>query len=223
MTQGNRKLAPLIAICCGVLAAYGVVQQQRSVRAQVGPLERVVVAANGFERGDKLDAALAERGFAVRSVPRSMLPDGPLVDPMQLIGATLAAPLARGAIVTERDVASPSRAEGGLEKGERQLRVPATLAGAADAQAGDRVDVLATGEAGGGFAELLLAGAELIAVDQDDAGADAAQVTLRVTLRQAARLLAARAGGATLALLARAPGDRAVSSPLLERLRGPAG
>lgn len=228
-------MLPLVAIACGAFAAYGVVTQQRAVRAQVGPQATAVVAIAALEGGVQLGPDEVAQGFALRHVPQALLPVGALRDPLELSGAVLAGPLAAGAIVTQVDLAGADGVAGRLRRGERSVSLPVAFVGGVAPSAGGRLDVIAAGEAGGGFAELVIAGAEALDVREDEVGAEPAAegadaadsataplpggtVTLRVTLRQAARLLAARAGGAKLAVLQRPAGDRRAGGAIIERL-----
>ncbi len=230
MSRTSRRLMAVVAIVCGAIAAYGVAAQQQEVRARIGPQAVAVVARATIERTARLDAGFVEQSFARRPVPRTLLPDGALNDPLELIGAELVAPLPAGAIVTQSQLVAASGAAAGIGPGERGVAVPVSFASGTPPVPGARLDVIAAGEAGGGFAELVIAGAETLAVrdagvaaESDAAGGASSLpqgvVTLRVTVRQAARLLAARAGGASLTVLARPPGDRRVRGPVVERLR----
>ncbi len=225
------RTAVLVAIACGVVAAWGVATQQRELQREIGPLATAVVARGSHARGDRLTADAAQRDFARRQVPAALVPAGAVRDPLELAGVVLAAELPAGTIVTRSHLASRASAHRAV-RGQRRVAVDVQFAGGIAPAVGSRVDVIAAGEAGGGFAELLLAGAEVLdaapgaqAPPPDagtgDAAATDGRLILRVTLRQAARLLAARAGGAQLAALERPPSEGTAAPALLERLHGP--
>jgi Flp pilus assembly protein CpaB len=215
------RTATFVAIACGLAAAWGVAAQQRELRREIGPLATAVVARSSLARGERVTGDAAGRYFAPRRVPAALLPAGAVRDPLELAGVTLAAELPAGAIVTRSHFAS-RRPASRAPRGQRRIAVDVRFAGGEAPAVGGRVDVIAAGESGGGFAELVLAGAEVLDVAPGATADATGRLALRVTLRQAARLLAARAGGAQLAVLERPPNEGAAVSPVLERLRGPA-
>lgn len=227
--MSRARLAPLAAVACGLAAAWGVNDQQRQVRAQIGPQVAAVVALAPLGRGDRIDGAAAESALGRRMVPRALVPDGALRDPLEAAGAVLAADIPTGAMLTQSQLATHGPGERIARPGERRVTLPVTFVDGAAPRPGDRVDLFAYGEAGGGFAELVIAGARVdLAQDvaqapEEDAvgagGGPSGIVTMTVTLRQAARLLAARAGGASLGAVIRPPGDVESPGPILERLK----
>lgn len=231
--MSRMRVAPLMAVAFGLAAAWGVHDQQRQVRAQIGPQSAVVVALAPQRRGDRIDDTTANVAFERRMVPRNLIPDGALRDPLEMAGAVLAADVPAGTMLAQAHLVALGPGERTVRPGERRVTVPVEFVDGASPRPGDRVDVLASGESGGGFAELVLAGASVElaqdggqAVDPEDAptgGGSGGSVTLTVTLRQAARLLAARAGGATLGVVIRPPGDDESPGPILERLQAAGG
>jgi Flp pilus assembly protein CpaB len=208
--------------------------QQRQVRAQIGPQQGVVVATRAFDAGTVIDLDALENGFVVRDAPQSLAPDDAVTDIDELSGATLAGPLPAGAILTRVQLTPESGATFRLRRGERGLVVPVAPVGGGVPTTGARVDVFAAGEAGGGFAELVVAGSEVLAVGEvadpagdsgipDDAAPETGgltvsiSLTLRVSLRQAARIMAAQAGGSRLAVIDRPRGERD-AGPVVERM-----
>lgn len=211
-----------LALACGGLAAAEVGERTAAVERRVGPDVPVVVAARDVEAG----AELGRRDLTVDRVPRRYAPLDAPAAVEQAVGLRTAGPVAAGSPITAGVVGGgdAGAAPGGLRRGERALEV-AVSGGAPLAEAagpGARVDVLVSTEPGdrGGETFLALEDVELLAlspgVDPGGMALDAepgspapsAVATLRVTLRQAVYLTAARSFARELRLLPRPAGDR---------------
>lgn len=202
--QRRRAAAALVcALACGIL----VQRQAGEAERAAGPQRPVLVARSEIERGTVFAARPAQ--FEQRQIPRSLVPAGAIADPATLAGAELAVVLPAGAIVAQAYLAAAGGPARSLGVGERLIALAVRSNGDEPPVAGARVDVIAAGEQG--VAELMLEGAEVALVG------DAEHVTLRVTLRQAVRLLAARAAGADFVLFERPSRDRRTFGQLIER------
>jgi pilus assembly protein CpaB len=207
-----------LALVLGGLAASDVARREAAVRAQLGPVVEVVVAAADLAAG----RPVAARDLALRRVPARYAPVGAATLPETVIGRRLAAPVPRGGYVgsgqleSEAEVAGPP-----VRKGERAAEVVGL--GAPDLVVpGARVDVLVTrdGEDGAAAAtELALEDVEVLAAQpagpgtRDDGGKRVA-ATLRVTVQDAVYLAAAQSFAREVRLLPRAAGDRARAGQL---------
>jgi pilus assembly protein CpaB len=157
-------------------------------------------------------------------VPGRFVPPDALASAAGVVGRRPTSPIAAGGYVIAglfEGSNDEHRGVDGIGRGERAVTVE--VSGAVGLAAGARVDVLVSTEAGAGGARTLmaLAGAELLRLGPQAAGADAggpdvsagvsgptALATLRVSLRQAVYLTAADNFAREIRLLARPPGDR---------------
>lgn len=213
-----------LALVCGGLAASQVSGRVHAADRRVGRPVPVLVAARSVQAGTPLRPG----DLNIRRVPSRYAPADALSGAASAVGATPAAPLARGAYVTAGALDGPTGDRGGgLARGQRAVEVQ-VAGGSALAQAapGSRVDVVVATEprSGSGRAFLALEDVELLGLEdgrgggggegagsggQEGAGARAtATATLRVTLRQAVYLSAAENFAREVRLLPRPAGDR---------------
>jgi Flp pilus assembly protein CpaB len=180
-------LAVLAAVLTGISAA-----------APEGPPKTTVVrAASQLPGGSRLSAD----DLHLDQVVASDVPEGAVNDPASLVGRTLAAPVAKGQMMTEFAVASARD-----PSGRGRVLAPLRLADAevvALLQAGDVVDVLAA-DAQSEEAYVAARGARVVAVPQpsDSTRGDAAGALVLVEVDQeTARVLARAAVAATLTVI----------------------
>jgi Flp pilus assembly protein CpaB len=173
-----------------------------------GTARPVVTAAVDLPAGTALTVA----DLATVSLPADLAPAGAATTPDELTGRVLAAPVRSGEAVTDVRVVGPglwSQVPAG------QVAAPVRLADLAVAtllRAGDRVDVLATTEAGDGGApavEVVATGALVLTAPTagpeppPGVGTDGGLLVLAVAPGTAQRLAAAGAGGMLTVTLGR--------------------
>jgi Flp pilus assembly protein CpaB len=201
----------LLAALAGSMAAQRVRGEERTVRAQVGPLVRVVVARAPIPARTRFGQREVTARLAIAPVPARFVPPGALRDPLQAVGATSAIDIPRGAYITKAALEPPRDPRAALRPGERAIDVE--VSGGARLAAlggpGARVDVVVTTEPRDGTPRAFVAadGAELLSLRRGDGGR--AIATLRVPVKQAVFLTAATSFGRDARLLVRSPGDRA--------------
>jgi len=203
------------------LALWGAAAVVAIVTAAVVAGDLATLHRRAADLGAEVDAVVATRDLPVgrvvtardlstRSVHRSQLPVGTVVDRRAVVGRVVAVPVLDGAYLLRRSVAPRRRTglDGVVPPGMRAMRVVVT--DALTPRAGAAVDVLATydpssgGEEGGTI--VVAAGVTVLGTDRrGGAGAGrtgAAGVTLLVDPDQAAALADAQANGVvTLALV----------------------
>ena len=187
-----RHRRPLAALFAGlaVLLALG------AVRAEP-PGRTVVVAAHDLASGTVLD------GDDVRpaTLPESAAPAHSTQQVDDVVGRTVAGPMRRGEVVTDRRVVHADRMSGFPDG-----TVLATLR-LADADAlsslgvGDRVDVVAVDPEGGADTEVVARGVEIVTLPRGDDASAGVPVGVATT-EDAALRLAERALDARLSVLA---------------------
>ena len=191
----------LVAALAGSMAASRVREQERAIRAQVGPLVPVVVARGPIGARTRIGPRQAAERLAVIRIPARFVPAGAVRDPLRLVGTTTAVAVPRGGYLTGAMLAATPA----LREGERAIDVE--VSGGARLAAlggpGARVDVVVTTEPRNGSPRAFVAadGAELLALRRGVA-------TLRVPVKQAVFLTAATSFGRDARLLVRSPGDR---------------
>ena len=187
-----RHRRPLAALFAGlaVLLALG------ALRAEP-PGRTVVVAAHDLGSGTMLVADDVRRA----RLPESAVPEHSAQQVGDVVGRTVAGPMRRGEVITDRRVVRPDRMSG-FPAGT----VLATIR-LADADAlsslgvGDRVDVVAVDPDGGGKAEVVARDVEVVTLPQDDGESGGVPVGVATT-EEAALRLAVRALDARLSVLA---------------------
>lgn len=225
MGRRARGLALLgAAAACAGLAASSVSRYTNDVRAQVGPLVPVVVARAELQRGTPITPDTAARAFEVRRIPARYAPPRALSSITPATGFRLTVALQPGDYLTDAALRSDSGRSGraGAAVGrtvEIAVAGAGSLAGALEP--GTRVDVLITGDRGGGPGRTYLAlqDAELLAFNGSAGTAGAgeapsATAALRVSLRQAVLLTAAQNFARELRLVPRPEGDRRRLGPV---------
>lgn len=210
--QGRRRgfLLLLLAALAGSMAAARIREQERAIRAEVGPLVRVVVARAAIRERTRLGPDVVAERLGIARVPARFVPPGAIRDPLRAVGATTAVRLPRGAYLTRASLAPARDPRAALGRGERAVDVE--VAGGARLAAlggpGARVDVVVTSEPRSGAPRAFVAAdaAELLALRRGDGGR--AVATLRVNVKQAVYLTAATSFGRDARLLVRSPDDR---------------
>lgn len=225
--SGPRRAAPAPALLpalgaglAAALLAFVWLRQQQPARQEEAPLVPVVVAARAVPARSRLRLAdLEVRRLAPAQVP----PDGVSL-PGDVAGEVTVVPLAAGEPLTRRAVAAPGAALGlayGLPPGHRAMTVAVDpVSGVAGLlQAGDRVDIVATFEAGGrGVTRTVLQDVLLLALGSSgrpgsgDKPSDASSATVAVR-PQAVQVLALAAARGRLQLALR-PADETAEVPL---------
>ena len=211
--QARRRrgvLLLLVAALAGSMAAARVREQERALRAEVGPLVPVVVARAAIPERTRFDPRVVAGLLAVARVPARFLPPAAIRDPLDAVGSVSAIRLPRGAYVTSGALRHASDPRAALRRGERAIDVEVSggVRLAAVGGPGARVDVVVTTEPRAGAPRAFVAadGAELLALRRGDGGR--AIATLRVPVKQAVFLTAATSFGRDARLLIRPPGDR---------------
>jgi pilus assembly protein CpaB len=181
-----------------------------------GALEPVVVAGSDLQAGRPIDDR-AEASLEVRRVPARFVPADALRSPAQALGLVPLAPVPEGGYLLASQLRPPRAAPGPrLGGGRRPVEIAVSGAGAlrlAGAQpAGERVDVVVTGEPGGsgsGRTYVVAAAVPLLALAPPAEGSAAegsATATLGLTRAQALRLIAAESFARQVTILPGAPG-----------------
>jgi Flp pilus assembly protein CpaB len=199
--------AILVALVTAVLVASDLATLHRRA-ASLGPERDAVVATRDLPVG----TVLRTRDLTTRSIHRSQLPDGALVDRAELPGRVVGIPVLQGSFVTRRQVAPRRRTglDGVVPSGMRAMRVVVT--DALRPRPGAAVDVLATYDPStstssyDGTTVVVAAGVTVLGTDRRGGSgsgrAGATGVTLLVDPDEASALADAQANGVvTLALV----------------------
>jgi pilus assembly protein CpaB len=214
VTRRARGVALLgAAAACAGLAASAVSRYTNDVRAQVGPLVPVVVAAQDVPPGRLITPQVAAASFERRHVPERYVPREAIRDLNSIIGNHAAVAIRTGDYVGGSNLSSAGRAgEGERSRGGRVVELSVAGAGSfADAlRPGVRVDVLITTDR---RSYLALQNAELVSFAGGGAEGKAI-ASLRVSLRQAVLITAAESFARELRLVPRPEGDRARLGPV---------
>ena len=218
-----------VALVFGGAAASIVAGREARVRAQVGPLVPVVVAASEIRAGRPITPSNQSTLLAERRVPLRFVPPQALRRPSEAVGYRPGVDLAVGDYLTSGLLEAPGDAADAnplLRRGEgRPLEV--SVSGAATLlerlAPGTRVDVLVTSERGGsGRTYLAMQNVELLSATADSNGSTSgssdrpadAIATLRVSLREAIALTAAQNFAREIRLVPRPHSEQAVSGSL---------
>jgi Flp pilus assembly protein CpaB len=221
MGRRARVLAMLgaAAVCAG-LAASAVNSYTSEVRAQVGPLVPVVVARTEIAKGRRITPRSVRSYLSERRVPARFVPPSALRLASAALGYRALTRIRAGDYVSENSLGADTEERSsrfGAPSRGRLVAVPVagaqTIASAL--RPGARVDVLITTDRGAATPRTYLALQRIELVDFGGAsdsiagseGARDATATLRVTLRQAVLLTAARNFARELRLVPRVEGD----------------
>jgi Flp pilus assembly protein CpaB len=211
--RGGRSPALLAVGVAGLAGALALLVARDGVPAGPG----VLVAARDLPAGVLFDEETLGGAVTAVPVPGAGSLRGVVTSPSQALGRRLAGALAAGEPLTSAALGGPDGVPLPLAPGERAVPVPASAAGGASAALapGVRVDVVAsTGEGFAGRAEVVVAGAEVLAVDRTDTGVDGGagtvpSVLLRATAGQALRITSALNFARDVRLLVRPEGEAA--------------
>lgn len=180
----------IAAAICAVLAAWLTLVYTGRATKQTGPVRSVLVASAPLERGAELGA---DAPLALRAVPGRFAPSDALSDPADAIGERLQTAIPTGAFVTRSILSGADQPAGRfkLRRSERAITVDAVVSPAGESlQAGDRVDLLASGFGGDQSTVSLIAGAEVLDV-AEGSGVGRARPTLRLASDQVAAVVRA--------------------------------
>ena len=186
----HRRLLAALFAGLAVLLALGALRDEPTGRT-------VVVAAHDLASGTRLVADDVRHA----RLPESAVPEHSAQQVDDVVGRTVAGPMRRGEVITDRRVAHPDRMSG-FPAGT----VLATIR-LADADAlsslgvGDRVDVVAVDPDGEEEAEVVARDLEIVTLPQGDDASGGVPVSVATTPDAALRL-AERALNARLSLLA---------------------
>lgn len=187
-----RYRRPLAALFAGLAVLLAL----SALRAEP-PGGTVVVAAHDLASGTVLDGADVRRA----TLPESAVPAHSARRHADVVGRTVAGPMRRGEVITDRRVVRADRMSGFPDG-----TVLATVR-LADADAlsnlgvGDRVDVVAVDPEGGADTEVVARGVEIVTLPRGDASSGGVPVGVATTQESALRL-AERALDARLSVLA---------------------
>jgi len=141
-----------LALALGLLVSFAVYNRLRlSLGASNEPGVDVVVAADDIPVGTKLE----DRYVRVARFPQSVVPPGAYTKVSQVSGRGVVLPVSRGEFILPTKLAAPNAGSGLpslIPPGMRavSVRVNDVVSVAGFVQPGSRVDVLATGNTGGG-------------------------------------------------------------------------
>lgn len=179
----------LAALAAGVAVLLGV----QATRPAPAPTVAVWAAARALQGG----ALLGEASLTRVQVPPDLVPDGAVTDPAEIVGRPLAAPVARGEVLTEVRVVGPDLAQ--AYPGSTAAPVRFADAEVVDLlRPGDRVDVVAAPQDGNGSATVVVSDVPVVAVPRPAeqsyaAAAPGRLVVLAIPSAEAATVAAATA------------------------------
>lgn len=130
----------LVAAACAAVAVYAILTVVTTPEGDT----RVVVAARGIAGGSVVQAA----DLTTLLLPARAVPEGALTAAAEVVGQTVVAPVPARAVVTASDLVS-----GGAVVGAGRVALPVTFEASAPVgvlRAGDLIDLLGVGDAGGG-------------------------------------------------------------------------
>lgn len=225
--QNRLKIALVVAVFFGLIAAYGIynfLRQQRDVAESLrAATQNVVVAANDLPAGTIINDEIVKKGM-VKTVPwpKGSVPTGSFASPQQLIGKTNRVKiLANEPILESRLAGEGAGLTTRLEQGKRALavKVDEIIGVSGFIVPDDRVDVIVTTLPPGSnnqdnkMSKIVLQNKRVLSVAQNVEQKEgkpqvARSITLEVSPQEAEKLsLATQEGQIVLAL--RATGDDA--------------
>ena len=223
--QSRLKIALVVAVFFGLIAAYGIynfLRQQRQVAESLrNATQDVVVAGADIPPGTAINEEVVKKGV-VKTVPwpKNSIPAGSFSSPQQIIGKTNRVKiLANEAILESRLAGEGAGLTTRLEQGKRAMavRVDEIIGVSGFIVPDDRVDVIVTTAPPGGtgqenrVSKIVLQNKRVLSVAQNVEQKDgkpqvARSITLEVAPQEAEKLsLASQEGQIVLAL--RATGD----------------
>ena len=203
------------ALTCAALSAAVAGTGESAAGDQLGPLRSVVVTSAPLGRGTSVESGVARKSLAERRVPESFLPPDALGVVEEALDRKLATSLPAGSYLTASAFKAPRAGSpsGGPPRGTTPVEITVTGAGAlaaARTNAGDRVDVVVSGDSapgpGAGRTYVAASGVPLLGLGEARAEpgleADRWVATLALTRSEALRLIRAESVGAQVRLLA---------------------
>jgi pilus assembly protein CpaB len=217
-----------VALLFGGAAASMVAAREARVRAQVGPLVPVVVAARDIRADRMITPSTVASLLSERRVPARFAPPQVLRRPSEAVGFRAGVDIAAGDYITAGSLASADEGRADQLAGSstgRALEVAVSGAATVLEQLGpgSRVDVLVTSERGSaGRTYLAMQDIELLSARAGSDGSSSgsgerpadAIATLRVSLHDALVLTAAQNFAREIRLLPRPEGEPPVSDPV---------
>jgi pilus assembly protein CpaB len=186
----HRRLLAAFFAGLAVLLALGSVRDEPTGRT-------VVVAARDLASGTTLDAG----DLRPARLPESAVPEHSKQQIDDVVGRTVAGPMRRGEVITDRRVVHPDRMSG-FPAGTVLATIRLTDADALSSLGvGDRVDVVAVDPDGGAEAQVVARDVEIVTLPRDDDESGGVPVGVATT-QDAALRLAERTLEARLSLLA---------------------
>jgi Flp pilus assembly protein CpaB len=214
--RGRAAAFGLLALLAAGAAAAIADRYGSSVARGYGPLRPVVIVDSGLPAGRTIGPREAGTALATRRVPERFIPPGALASPAEALGLVPRVPLPAGSYLLAVQLGDSRRRQGrprGLGGGRRPVEIAISGAGAllaaGPAPAGEKVDVVVTGEPsspGQGRTYVAAPRVPLLALRPGSEGAesgDVAEATLGLTRRQALRLIAAESFARRITLLPR--------------------
>lgn len=175
----------VVAVTAGLIAAILVQRQLAGAERSAGPQRPVLVARAALDAGTVIeDPGL----FELRRQPGRYTPADAVASPEEILGRRTTVALPAGGYATESAFVPAGDGNGlRLRKGERALTVDARIApDEAEAAAGARVDLIASGIGGSTDSELLVTAAQVMSVTEAADGKS--NLTLRLAAGQALRV-----------------------------------
>jgi Flp pilus assembly protein CpaB len=177
---------------CALLAGWMTYSYTGSAAKGDGPSRGVLATARPLQRGELIRAEDLS-AFEQRSIPERFAPPDALELPEDAAGKRAQVDLPAGALLTSALLAGGEGADAGiaLRKGERAVSVEVVVSPAGrELAAGDRVDLYASGYGGDQRTEQLIAGAEVLALD-DGPSTGRPRATIRLANAQVAPVVRA--------------------------------
>ncbi|MBJ7355303.1 MAG: hypothetical protein JHC98_10815 [Thermoleophilaceae bacterium] len=178
------------AAVCALLAGWLVLSYTASAERKAGPGQKVLVAAAPMRSGAEVGV---DAQLTVRTVPARFAPPDALGDPAEAVGQRLQVALPAGAFLTQSMLSggADSAPRFKLRSGERAVTVDVVISPIGEPlEAGDRVDLYASGFGGDQQTEALIEGAEVLTV-AEGGQPDRSRPTVRIETGQVAAVVRA--------------------------------
>jgi Flp pilus assembly protein CpaB len=222
--SGTLALAAGVAVLAGLVLVAFLSHYRTSVRGGTAATP-ALVAGSLIPKGTSGDNVIGEKLFTPTTLPQDQVKDGALADTSTLAGKVAIQDIYPGQQITAADFASKADpVRGKLSGDQRALAVPLDAAHGliGEIRTGDRIDVLAgfnsvNGRSGQGrpVIRTMLQNVLVLKVPQVDGGVggtDTANITIRVTDREAAAMAYAADNGKVWFVL-RPPAGASQSPP----------